>query len=133
MSCSYDSNCPKCRKPYYDKYQSRYDRHSKCDRFICDDRFKVRLGGLQSGLNFRLRQLIDCEVKLTVECGGECEEVIAKICFVGSDYVEIRKVDSDPGDECEVNKKDTFIIPIKNISGIKVNNCCRCDCDCNCK
>ncbi|TKD71051.1 hypothetical protein [Pseudalkalibacillus hwajinpoensis] len=139
MNRSHDSNCPKCRKPYYDEeHHGRYDRHSKCDRLICDDRFKVRLGGLQSGLNFRLRQLIDCDVILKFECGGECKEIKARICFVGSDYVEIMEHhshsenDEDESEQKKKKKKDHLIIPMKNISGVKLKHCCDRDCDCDC-
>ncbi|QGS69219.1 hypothetical protein CV093_15535 [Oceanobacillus sp. 143] len=63
-----------------------HERDFICDRFICDSDFRLRLGGLQGGLNFRLRQLIGCVVKLELE---ENKEIVGNICFVGSDFVEV--------------------------------------------
>lgn len=54
-------------------------RHS-CRRFICDDDFRLRLGGLQDGLNFRLRQLIGCKVEIQLE---DDQVIRGKICHVG--------------------------------------------------
>jgi hypothetical protein len=66
------------------------DDFCSCDkRFLCDDRFRIRLAGLDGGMAFRLRQLVDCDVKLEVDCENEDEKVTGKICFVGSDFVEI--------------------------------------------
>lgn len=167
MHNSNDSFCPKCGKPrrrldhfddfnHFKHHQSvRYHDDFICDRFICDDRFKVRLGGLQGGLNFRLRQLIDCEVKMEVVCGGESEEIDAKICFVGSDFVEVKVLDKkvkeaeseEVVDEVDVQnhenvqnhddvekdkkkkKKDDFlIIPTVNVKSFKFKDDCDCDC-----
>ncbi|MBM7659720.1 hypothetical protein JOC85_000487 [Bacillus mesophilus] len=66
------------------------------DRFLCDKDFRVRLGGLQGGLNYRLRQLIGCVVKMELE--GD-RKVKARICFVGSDFVEIEVLDHDKKEE----------------------------------
>ncbi|WP_456275833.1 hypothetical protein [Bacillus sp. AK128] len=69
-----------------------HDHDHFCDRFLCDKDFRVRLGGLQGGLNFRLRQLIGCVVKMELE--GD-RKVKARICFVGSDFVEIEVLNDD--------------------------------------
>ncbi|MCA1031114.1 hypothetical protein LCL95_08775 [Bacillus timonensis] len=58
-----------------------------CDRFICDDEFRLRLGGLQGGLNFRLRQLIGCKVKMELSSG---KKYLVEICFIGADFAEVK-------------------------------------------
>jgi hypothetical protein len=129
----------------------RCDNHI-CNRFICDDRFKVRLGGLQGGLNFRLRQLIDREVIMEVECGGKCEEIEAKICFVGSDFIEVKILDEkekfvsiedfekDVKNDEDCNKKnkttnekskketDFLILSTENVKSFKFKDNCNCNC-----
>ncbi|WP_102027557.1 hypothetical protein [Salirhabdus sp. Marseille-P4669] len=112
MSQKYCSSCGKpIREHFYDDH--KFDRHHHdhhsfddhhdhyhhgsphfhddciCEKSICDDHFKVRLGGLTHGLNFRLRQLIGCKVKLNVDCDG-CEKILAEICHVGSNFVEVK-------------------------------------------
>ncbi|MBY0095887.1 hypothetical protein [Mesobacillus maritimus] len=57
---------------------------------LCSHDFRVRLGGLQGGLAFRFRQLLDCDVKLNVDCEGEEKAVKGRVCFVGTNFVEIR-------------------------------------------
>ncbi|MBB6454784.1 vacuolar-type H+-ATPase subunit I/STV1 [Salirhabdus euzebyi] len=75
---------------HYDKtYGHRYET-CLCDRHLCDDHFKVRLGGLTNGINYRLRQLTGCKVKLSVDAGSETEKILAEICHVGSNYVEVK-------------------------------------------
>lgn len=73
-----------------------------CDRFLCDDDFRLRLGGLQGNLNFRLRQLIGCKVKFELE---EDKKIDAKVCFVGSDFVEVEVLD-DKKDDKKDDKDD---------------------------
>jgi hypothetical protein len=118
--------------------------HSQiADSFLCDDRFQIRLGGLQGNLAFRLRQLIDCKVKMQLECGDSCEEILAKVCFVGSNFVEVKVMevleaeeeDEDLDEEidncCEGKKKkkkkqNKFrIIPMEDVKWVefKENNC----------
>lgn len=84
--------CHICHSSYMDckcREQKRYcDCSNQCERFICNDDFRYRLGGLQGGLAFRLRKLIGCEVKMQVECDG-CEEMNGTIKFVGKDWVEL--------------------------------------------
>lgn len=57
-----------------------------CRKDLCGDDFRLRLGGLQNGLGFRLRQLMGCEVKIELENG---KELHGKICYVGSNFVEL--------------------------------------------
>ncbi|MFC4403392.1 hypothetical protein [Gracilibacillus xinjiangensis] len=101
------STCSNCGNPRFDdrgfhhhslphdhhhfaQHNHQFDREGCfCESFVCDDRFKVRLGGLTGGMNFRLRQLIGCEVKMKVDCGEECRDIQAEICFVGRDFVEV--------------------------------------------
>ena len=80
-----------CQKEIrYNHYGDRHhdDHHNDyiCSRFLCDNAFRLRLGGLQCGLNFRLRQLIGCIVRLDLE--GD-KKIVAYICYVGSDFVEV--------------------------------------------
>lgn len=69
-----------------------------CERFVRDDHFRVRLGGLAHGLNFRLRQLIGCIVRLKVDCGGDCKKILAEICYVGNNFIEVNILDKDGWD-----------------------------------
>jgi len=64
-----------------------------CRKNLCDEDFKIRLGGMQSRLNYRLHQLLWCEVKILLE-----NRTIVKgtISFVGSNFVEITKVENLP-------------------------------------
>ena len=96
----------------------------------------VRLGGLQDGLSFRLRQMVCCEVEIQIE-----EKVVkGTLIFVGSNFVEIF-VNGKPGDltpncGCSADKKgkkrkkvehpigNTLILPIGKISQIKTQGCC---------
>ncbi|ENH97173.1 hypothetical protein J416_07007 [Gracilibacillus halophilus YIM-C55.5] len=105
-------HCPHCGKDQFlgardfhrDFDHHHIDRHKFdrdvciCESFVCDDHFKVRLGGLTGGLNFRLRQLTGCEVKMKVTCGETCKTILAKICFVGSDFVEVNVLTGDRED-----------------------------------
>ncbi|MEH7238314.1 hypothetical protein [Bacillus sp. JJ1562] len=78
----HNCDCDDCRNKH---------RHDFiCDRIICDDDFRLRLGGLQGGLNFRLRQHVGCKVKLELEGGRKIQ---AKICFVGSDFIEAEVIE----------------------------------------
>ncbi len=116
--------------------RDRHHRHRDCDfrhreRF-CDDRFNVRLRGLEGGFAFRLRQLVGCVVKLEVECGDECNVFIGTICHVGRDFVEIEKIDEERRRrrDCHCSsrtkhkeRKDDFvIIPLDEIKAIKVED-----------
>lgn len=126
--CGDHHYCQKCLKIKCDaKYCSR------CRKDLCNPCFMVRLGGLQDGLNFRLRQMVCCEVELQME-----EEIVkGTIIFVGSNFVEIF-VNGKPGElpaDCgcttdEKGKKvdhpigNTLILPIDKISQIKTLGCC---------
>lgn len=74
-----------------------------CDRFLCDDDFRFRLGGLKGNLNFRLRQLIGCIVKFKLENG---KKIIAKVCFVGSDFVELEQLFEERDDFEDLDERD---------------------------
>ncbi|MCP8616009.1 hypothetical protein [Salirhabdus salicampi] len=109
-----DNFCSSCGKPlrHFDDHHGHHHGHHEhhhhhghhhghhhkrdehfCEHFICDDHFKVRVGGLTRGLNFRLQQLIGCKVKMTVECGNECEDILAEVCFVGHNFVEVKQLE----------------------------------------
>lgn len=109
---------------------------TRCRKDLCNPCFMVRLGGLQDGLNFRLRQMVCCEVEFQME-----EEIVkGTIIFVGSNFVEIF-VNGKPGElptdcGCTADKKgkkrkkvnhpigNTLILPIDKISQIKTLGCC---------
>ena len=94
------------------------DHHNHCDccdnRECCDKRFRIRLGGLKSGLAFRLDQLSGCNIKLFIE--GETKPVEGKLILVGTDFAELllkNKVDKK-------NKFDQFlIVPFESIKLIE--------------
>ncbi len=75
------NNCERCR-----------DRHHFYSRHYCDSNFLVRLGGLHSGMAFRLRQLLDCRVKICLHTGEGSKIITAKLCMVGSDFIEVRRL-----------------------------------------
>ncbi len=115
--------------------------HCGCSRNICSDDFRLRLGGLQNGMNFRLRQLIGCIVKLELNGGKKIE---AEICLVGSNYVEVKVLSeekkhthSEGNDEeftettIEKNEKKlrncrSWIFPTDQINHIELNSRCNC-------
>ncbi|QOR67624.1 hypothetical protein IM538_05645 [Cytobacillus suaedae] len=113
-----------------------------CDRFLCDDDFRLRLGGLQGNLNFRLRQLIGCKVKFELE--GD-DKIIAKVCFVGSDFVEVEVLDDKKDDKEEkpqVEKKKkikkkvkcpkVLIFRMDAIKYMELKDDCKEDIKCDC-
>ncbi|WP_246938567.1 hypothetical protein [Bacillus pinisoli] len=131
-----------CHHPRHDHHghDHHFDHHvcddHFCDRFLCDKDFRVRLGGLQGGLNFRLRQLIGCIVKMELE--GD-RKVKAKICFVGSDFVEIEVLDEmkeveEKEEEEEKKKKKkkkrkkrkfrgkSWIVPFESIDFVELDD-----------
>jgi hypothetical protein len=83
-------------------------------RLFCDDRFRVRLGGLKSGMAFRLRQLLDCDVKLLI--AEEKEKIKGKIILVGTDFVEILINNDQFKSDC---KMKTHIVPFESIKLIE--------------
>jgi hypothetical protein len=86
--CQHHDNMQNHHCPCHNHHNSN-DSCQRCRRFICDDAFRLRLGGLQNGLNYRLRQLIGCEVEIELLDG---KKVPAEICFVGSNFVEIKVI-----------------------------------------
>ena len=67
---------------HHEKHHDRFE-----NRLFCEDRFVVRLGGLRNGMAFRLRQLLDCDIKIIV--ADENEKIHGKLVFVGTDFVEV--------------------------------------------
>ena len=61
--------------------------HHKQRYCYCDKKFRIRLGGLTSGLAFRLHQLTGCNIRLFIE--GETMPVEGKLKLVGTDFAEI--------------------------------------------
>lgn len=71
------------------KTSKHHTNHNDCcgDRKCCDNRFRVRLGGLTNGMAFRLSQLVDCDVKLIID--GELDKIEGRLTLVGTDFVEL--------------------------------------------
>lgn len=134
---------------HHHDHDHHHDHHRDvfCDRFLCDKDFRLRLGGLQGGLNFRMRQLMGCVVKMELE--GD-RKVKARICFVGSDFVEIEileRLDKKENEEEEVEKKKkkkkrrkknkkkrkfkgkSWIVPFESVGFVELDDK---DCDCDC-
>jgi len=125
-----------------------HHHHRDCDchhhhshRFICDDSFRLRLGGLQHGLNYRLRQLLGCEVVVHLEDG---KRAYGEICHVGSNFVELLVEDKcyhtletgcgDDDDHMEAKfhkhrrgkKKHSLIFSMDKINSLKHHHDCHC-------
>ncbi|WP_156028867.1 hypothetical protein [Sporosarcina sp. D27] len=93
----YDYSC--CNHNHYKHECCCSSHHFGCRKDLCNPCFRIRLGGLQDGLSFRLRQMICCEVEFTLE---NDKNVIGTIVFVGSNFVELFVIDKLPID-CEEN------------------------------
>ncbi|MFZ3589266.1 hypothetical protein ACOI1C_08225 [Bacillus sp. DJP31] len=132
----------------YHGYNGHHGRKDICDRFICDDDFRLRLGGLQGGLNFRMRQLIGCVVVMELESG---KKIKAKLCYVGTDFVEVKVIkvleaELVEAEEAVVEKKPkrrrrkkkknchlkAMIIPFAGISFVEIEDKCDHDFFCDC-
>lgn len=135
-----------CRCGHHHDCGCHHNHHNHCRRFLCDDDFRLRLGGLLHNLNFKLRQLIGCMVELELE---DSRKIEAEICFVGSNFVEVQKYgdvyepepgEGEPdssditepqdaaGDEYEEAAKHCYswIIPIEKIKYVQVFHGKRC-------
>ena len=127
----------------FDSHFRHRDHHCLTRHRICDDRFNVRLRGLDGGLFFRLRQLEGCVVKFEVECGSDCREFRGRICHVGRDFIEIEKFDHDKRHrddckckgrkrkhdcKCKKHKHSFLIVPLNEIKLFKLDDdkkgCC---------
>ena len=102
---------------HHEKHHDRFE-----NRFFCEDRFAVRLGGLRNGMAFRLRQLLDCDIKIIV--ADEHEKIHGKLVFVGTDFVEVL-VNNDwvmtrKGKQCKecTSKMQSRIVPFESIKFI---------------
>ncbi|RXJ02417.1 hypothetical protein DS745_06855 [Anaerobacillus alkaliphilus] len=85
-------------------------------------------------MSYKLRQLIGCEIKMDISCGEDCEIVEGKLCFVGSDYVEVELKDDkkdrrDPCKKKDKKEKDKFvrIYPFESIKSFEHKKS-KCDC-----
>lgn len=96
--------------------------HHKCDKCThhkkqycyCDKKFRIRLGGLTSGLAFRLNQLTGCDIKLVIE--GETMPIEGKLKLVGTDFAEILLQDNE---EQENPCNQFLIVPFESIKFIE--------------
>lgn len=61
-------------------------RHNWCRKNLCDTDFSIRLGGLQDGFNYRLRQLLWCEAEFELDNGDKIQGMVVS---VGSNFVEV--------------------------------------------
>ncbi|MBP3952261.1 hypothetical protein [Bacillus suaedae] len=142
------TNCHSDHYDYHRGYHCNHSHHHDCDchyhhRHLCDDDFRLRLGGLHGGLNFRLRQLIGCDVEIELENN---EILHGKVCYVGSNFVELqveeRSTASTDDEEREnatdEDAKDTHsndenchntIFSIDKIENVKYPSKCRPDHD----
>lgn len=68
-----------------------FNQHcSNCHhQFICDDRFRIRLAGLDGGMAFRLRELLDVEAKFEIAGEQGSKMLKGRVCSIGSDFVEV--------------------------------------------
>lgn len=113
---------------------------SRCRKDLCDTDFKIRLAGLQDGLNFRLRKQLWSEAEFELNNGNK---VKGTIVFVGSNFVEIlvdeplpledgfKELTQEPPveekehDVCEIRehtKGRTWIFSIDTIANVKLSN-----------
>ncbi|WP_121609543.1 hypothetical protein [Mesobacillus foraminis] len=67
---------------------------------------------------FRFRQLIGCLVKLDAECGEEMESILATICSVGTDFVEVEVFKNK--DKAKGGKGKIRILPFESIKCIEL-------------
>ncbi|PGT81049.1 hypothetical protein COD11_18905 [Bacillus sp. AFS040349] len=94
---------------------------------------------------FRLRQLIDCDVKIELECEEE-EMLQGRICFVGADFVEIDVMKKEKKKKkvkrnrlmkkrvikkekrCKEKKDEFRILPFESIKSLSImekkDDCC---------
>jgi len=54
----------------------------------CDDRIRLRLGGLHDTLGFRLMRAHGCDVEIET---GDNQKVKGTVCSAGADFVDIRQ------------------------------------------
>ncbi|MCP3762349.1 hypothetical protein NLX67_08090 [Domibacillus sp. A3M-37] len=104
----FHSGCQSC-------FKGRFEDHFE-NRSLCDDRFSVRLGGLKSSMAFRMRQLMDSNVKITLEEGGDFQ---GEITFVGTDFVEIACLDKKSKNKSDWKKK-YFLIQFDKIKWVEM-------------
>ena len=145
-NCSDKRCCPhECCSHKCNPHQGGQDRCccscSRCRKNLCDTDFKIRLAGLQDGLNFRLRKQLWCEAEFELDSGNK---VKGTIVFVGSNFVEIlvnKPLSLEDGgnelkqkapeeekehDVCEIRKHSkgvTWIFSIDKIAYVKLSSC----------
>lgn len=119
--CQCQKNHHHCEKK--DTDCCHHEKYNDCfeNRCFNDDRFVVRLGGLTSGMAFRLRQLIDCDINIVVSEGNE--KIQGKLVYVGTDFVEVVKNAPDKkgikGNKKCGSKKESRIVPFESIKFIE--------------
>lgn len=89
--------------------------HNHCRKNLCDTDFSIRLGGLEGGLNFRLRRLLWCEAEFELDNG---EKVKGTIVSVGSNFVEVLVKQSSPLNTGESPEKKVEEVPVQNSDDI---------------
>ncbi|OES45334.1 hypothetical protein [Domibacillus iocasae] len=95
-----------CRNCFKERMNDRFE-----NRRLCDEQFRIRLGGLKSGMAFQMRQLMDSNVKIMFEEGGSIQ---GKVHFVGTDFLEMVLLSKKGKNKCDWEKKH-FYIPFDKI------------------
>lgn len=114
----------------YQSYCNHPTIYDKCldDRYLCDKNFRLRLGGLYSGMSYRFRQLLHCTVKMEVDCTEECSPILGEICYVGSDYIEVTLTKYSQKGKHHKHKGKLLIIPFNTIKWIEHDDgYCQCE------
>ena len=82
----FDPNCKNSAHTRCHQHDCCCYRHSHCRKKLCDNEFSIRLGGLQYGLNARLRELLWCKAEFELDDG---KTINGTIVSVGSNFVEV--------------------------------------------
>lgn len=83
--CCKDHRSCSCTQNYLHK-SCCFCQCNHCSKDLCNTDFKIRLAGLQGGLNFRLRQHLWDKAEFELDNGNIIQGTIV---FVGSNFVEV--------------------------------------------
>ncbi|MDF2066990.1 hypothetical protein [Bacillus sp. Cr_A10] len=84
-NCLEHKNCS-CKRCCHNEY-CRTCHCNLCREDLCGTDFKIRLAGLQGGLNFRLSQQLWREAEFELDNGNIIKGMIV---FVGSNFIEVQ-------------------------------------------
>lgn len=107
--------CPCC---CHDRCCSGHDHyfHHRCLPLLAN------LAGLQGSINFQLLRLKGCRVKVHVECAGQNQVIMGRICNVGTNFVSIHVDKRQPGEKIVTVMTERICLiewPDKNCSPCK--------------